>query len=55
VEQAKRLLIAGEAERLNMVGIAFESGFNSKTAFNTAFKKWTKMSPMQYVKSLDKS
>ncbi|WP_346086786.1 helix-turn-helix domain-containing protein [Sphingobacterium ginsenosidimutans] len=54
VEQAKKLLVSGEAERLNMVGIAFASGFNSKTAFNTAFKKWTNMSPMQYVKSLDK-
>ncbi|WP_104381786.1 AraC family transcriptional regulator [Sphingobacterium sp. HMA12] len=52
VEQAKRLLVSGEVERLNMVGIAFASGFNSKTAFNTAFKKWTGMSPTQYVKSL---
>lgn len=50
VEEAKRLLTSGKAEELNMLGIAFASGFNSKTAFNTAFKKWTGMSPTQYAK-----
>ncbi len=51
VEQAKRLLAAGKAETLNMVGIAFASGFNSKTAFNTAFKKRTGMSPTEYARN----
>jgi len=50
VEEAQRLLIAGRMEELNMVGIAFASGFNSKTAFNTAFKKYTGYSPTAYVK-----
>lgn len=50
VEEAKRLLVSDKAEKLNMIGIAFASGFNSKTAFNTAFKKWTGMSPTEYVK-----
>jgi len=48
VEHAKQILTSDEAKRLNMVGIAFASGFNSKTAFNTAFKKWTGMSPTEY-------
>ncbi|MGK6344397.1 helix-turn-helix domain-containing protein [Chryseobacterium sp. DT-3] len=49
VEHAKRILTSGEAKKFNMVGIAFASGFNSKTAFNTAFKKWTGMSPTEYA------
>ena len=51
VEEAKRLLASDKVEALNMVGIAFASGFNSKTAFNTAFKKCTGMSPTEYAKS----
>ena len=50
IEEAKRLLTSSEAKNLNMLGIAFESGFNSKTAFNTAFKKWVDCSPSEYVK-----
>jgi AraC-like DNA-binding protein len=50
VEEAKKILNAGRMEELNMVGIAFASGFNSKTAFNTAFKKYTGYSPTAYIK-----
>lgn len=50
VEEAKRLLISPKSKNLNMLGIAFESGFNSKTTFNTAFKKWVGVSPTEYVK-----
>lgn len=50
VEEAKKMLLEGRMEELNMVGIAFAAGFNSKTAFNTAFKKYTGYSPTAYVK-----
>lgn len=50
VEEAKKLLKAGRTEELNMLGIAFASGFNSKTAFNTAFKKYSGCSPTAYIK-----
>lgn len=50
VEEAKRLLISSSIDELNMIGIAFAAGFNSKTTFNTAFKKWTGVSPTDYVK-----
>jgi AraC-like DNA-binding protein len=50
VEEAKKLLISAKTEKLNMLGIAFESGFNSKTAFNIAFKKWVGISPSEYAK-----
>lgn len=48
VEEAKKLLTSDQVKELNMLGIAFASGFNSKTAFNTAFKKQTGISPTAY-------
>lgn len=50
VEEAKRLLVSTKIEELNILGIAFESGFNSKTTFNTTFKKLVGISPSQYSK-----
>lgn len=51
VEEAKNLLTSGKSDALNMLGIAFAAGFNSKTTFNTTFKKMTGMSPSQFVRS----
>jgi AraC-like DNA-binding protein len=51
IEEAKRLLMSEESSNLNILGIAFESGFNSKTTFNTTFKKMTGYSPTAYVKT----
>ncbi|HEY3403090.1 MAG TPA: helix-turn-helix domain-containing protein, partial [Ohtaekwangia sp.] len=34
---------------LTLLAIALESGFNSKTSFNTVFKKLTGQTPSQYV------
>ena len=48
IEEAKRLLIDPNKQHLNILEIAFETGFNSKSAFNTAFKKNTTMTPSQY-------
>ena len=39
-------------QHLTLLALAFESGFNSKTAFNTFFKKITGMTPRAYVNSL---
>jgi len=50
VEEAKKLLTSTKTDKLNMLGIAFESGFNSKTTFNTAFKKLVGLSPTEYAK-----
>ncbi len=50
VEEAKRLLSSKKMEELNILGIAFASGFNSKTTFNTTFKKYVGISPTQYSK-----
>lgn len=50
VEEAKKLLTSDKSDKLNMLGIAFESGFNSKTTFNTSFKKLVGISPSEYSK-----
>jgi AraC-like DNA-binding protein len=54
VEEAKRLLASTKMEELNILGIAFASGFNSKTTFNTTFKKIVGISPSQYSKNQKK-
>jgi AraC-like DNA-binding protein len=48
VEKAKELLLLEEMNRLSILGIAFESGFNSKTSFNTTFKKFTGQTPSAF-------
>ncbi len=54
VEEAKKLLASAKIEQLNILGIAFASGFNSKTTFNTTFKKIVGISPSQYSKQQKK-
>jgi len=50
VEMAKELLVKEEMNKLSMLGIAFESGFNSKTSFNTTFKRITGRTPSDFKK-----
>lgn len=54
VEEAKSLLASTKMEQLNILGIAFESGFNSKTTFNTTFKRIVGISPSQFSKEQKK-
>lgn len=54
VEKAKELLDKNGMNNLSIVGIAFESGFNSKTSFNTTFKKVTELTPSEYKKRSSK-
>jgi AraC-like DNA-binding protein len=48
VEKAKELLVQDEMNKLSILGIAFEAGFNSKTSFNTTFKKFTAQTPSEF-------
>ena len=50
VKEFQRLLQLEEYQHLSLLGIAFEAGFNSKTTFNTAFKKQTGMTPAEFQK-----
>ena len=50
IEEAKKILSDKEDNR-TILSIAYDVGFNSKTTFNTAFKKIVNMSPTGYRKS----
>ncbi|MCL1662904.1 helix-turn-helix domain-containing protein [Elizabethkingia ursingii] len=50
VQHAKELLISDSYNKLSVLGIAFDSGFNSKTAFNTFFKKTVGVTPSEFRK-----
>ena len=55
IEEAKHRLASPVGERDNIITLALDAGFNSKSAFYTAFKKHTAMTPSQYKKSLSVS
>jgi AraC-like DNA-binding protein len=50
VEACKRKMQDKNYAHLSLLGIAYESGFNSKTTFNRAFKKYTNQSPSEFQK-----
>ncbi|MCB1023828.1 MAG: AraC family transcriptional regulator [Acidobacteria bacterium] len=49
VNEVKTRLIDEVGENLNILAIAFDSGFNSKATFNRAFKKFTSRSPKEFL------
>ena len=50
VNEAKALLDAGRASEVTILAVSLEAGFNSKTAFYSAFKKVVGKSPSAYLK-----
>ena len=48
VEEAKRLLLDSKNMNYTILSVGFEAGFNSKTTFNTVFKKFTGLAPTDY-------
>lgn len=50
VEKAKELLLNNH-QNYTVLAIAYESGFNSKTAFNTTFKKICGLTPTEFTKA----
>lgn len=52
VDAFREKVISPEFENLTLLGIAFECGFNSKSAFNRVFKQFTGVTPSAYKKSL---
>jgi AraC-like DNA-binding protein len=51
IDEAKRYLNNPDFENYTLVAIGLEAGFNSKTAFNSSFKKFVGMTPSEYKKS----
>jgi len=50
IELVKDKIESHQFENLTLLGIAFESGFKSKTSFNRIFKKETGVSPSEFKK-----
>ncbi len=50
VEEVKRRLLTADLGKFTLLGIALDSGFNSKTSFNRIFKEFTGSSPSDFIK-----
>ena len=48
VEEAKKMLIDTGMKNITVASIAYDCGFNTLSAFNTAFKKFTGLTPSQF-------
>ncbi|MDT7831481.1 helix-turn-helix domain-containing protein [Flavobacteriaceae bacterium S356] len=51
IDTFKEKLKEGKHKQLSLLGIAYDSGFNSKATFNRVFKKLTSTSPTEYLNS----
>ena len=52
VEAAKELLLKPDLEHYSITAIGFEAGFNSKSTFYSAFKRFTDTTPGKFRKSM---
>jgi AraC-like DNA-binding protein len=52
IEEVKDLLKSQDHKQLTILEIAFQSGFKSKSSFNSLFKQYCKMTPSQYRKAI---
>ena len=48
IEEVKKMLISPTSRDKTILELMYEVGFNSKSSFNTAFKKFTGQTPSQY-------
>lgn len=52
VEEFKKKLEEPEFTNYSLLALAYDSGFNSKTSFNTIFKKFTQVTPSRYRENI---
>ena len=52
IAEVKRRIDAGDAQRFSLLGVALDCGFQSKSAFNQAFKTIQGCTPTEYRKSV---
>jgi len=51
IEEAKRLLTNPKDKKITVLEVMYEVGFNSKSSFNTIFKKNTGLTPSEFKKN----
>jgi len=54
VEEACRILRSGHNKKLKLESLRYDCGFQSKTTFYEAFKKFTGKTPTEYLEGLKK-
>lgn len=52
VEEVKRLMVDPQKQNYNLLGMALEAGFKSKSTFNLIFKRFTGLTPTAYRKNI---
>jgi AraC-like DNA-binding protein len=52
IEEFKNLAASPQKQQYTLLALAYECGFNSKTAFNRVFKKNVGLPPSEYLKTL---
>lgn len=52
VNELKEMMNDPDNRQFTLLSMAFDCGFNSKTTFNTAFKRITGLTPSQYLKKV---
>jgi len=50
IEEVKSRIKNSDHENFTLLGIAYDSGFNSKSSFNSIFKKFTGFTPSQFAR-----
>lgn len=53
IDEVKKELIKKENEKLTLLAIAMDAGFNSKSSFNTLFKKYVGLTPSKFKYSVN--
>jgi AraC-like DNA-binding protein len=48
IEEASRLLTNPKDDKITILEVLYEVGFNSKSSFNTLFKKYTGLTPTAF-------
>jgi AraC-like DNA-binding protein len=51
IEEAKRLLTNPQDKKITVLEVLYEVGFNSKSSFNTLFKKYTGLTPSEFKRT----
>jgi AraC-like DNA-binding protein len=52
VEEVKRLMVDPSKQNYNLLGLALDAGFKSKSTFNLIFKRFTGLTPTEYRKNI---
>jgi len=52
IDKVKADMADKAKQNLTLLAMAYDAGFNSKSSFNSSFKKWTNLTPSEYRKTL---